>query len=126
VVIYARDSAGYIIRNRGCRFHVFVHVGLKVCKVPNLCREVDGMFKVPACSVLFAKMLPDWPIHRQTCRIAEGSSTLRNMKQFEPAPCDSTKNKNQVVIDKLNYIFHEMPADSRDAAVAKFIREIKL
>jgi len=67
--------------------------------------------------------LADWPMHRKTCKgLAPGSCTIRNVGQFEPA----TKDKNQVVIDNINYIFHELPAECRDTAVAEFIREIKL
>lgn len=66
-----------------------------------------------------------WPTHRKTCRISKGTGSIRNMRHFEPVPGDSTKDKNQVVIDNLNYIFHEIPPESRDAAVAEFVNEIK-
>jgi len=45
------------------------HVGLKVCKVPILCRQVDGMFKVPDCSVLFSKM--------PACRLADAPQNVQ-------------------------------------------------
>jgi len=69
--------------------------------------------------------LADWPKHRKTCSISTGLGELKNVRQFEPAPGNPTKDKNQMVIDNINYIFHELPIDSRTEAVASLIREIK-
>jgi len=69
--------------------------------------------------------LADWPKHRMTCSISTGSGELKNVREFEPIPGNSTKDKNQKVIDDLNYIFHELAIDSRAAAVASLVREIK-
>lgn len=69
--------------------------------------------------------LADWPKHRKTCSISTGMGELRNVRRFEPTPGNSTKDKNQTVIDNLNYIFHELAIDSRAAAVESLVGEIK-
>jgi len=57
--------------------------------------------------------------------MSTGLGEMQNVRQFEPAPGNSTKDKNQMVIDNLNYIFHELPIESRAAAVESLILEIK-